>query len=57
MDAHTENVVVLLPIPLDAETRILLDRFAKDVGKHPGRVAAGLLRDLLRDDADAHRSF
>lgn len=51
-DADDEGEV--LPVPLDAETIKLLARFGRAVGKHPTRVAGELLRDLLRDDAEAH---
>lgn len=46
--------VEFVPIPLDRETIVLLARFGRDVGEHPVRVAAALLRDVLRDDAKAH---
>lgn len=51
---HDDDVEVL-PIQLDGETVQLLARFARACGKHPIAVAADLLRDVLRDDADAHQ--
>lgn len=44
-----------LPIPLDRETRLLLRRYSDETGVPPARAASALLRDLLRDDAEAHR--
>lgn len=58
MNPDTEtNVRHVLPLELDAETRELLARFSAACHRHPSKVAADLLRDLLRDDDEAHKSF
>lgn len=49
----TNDDTEIVPIPLDAETRVRLARLARFVGDHPVKVAASLLHDLLRDDEDA----
>lgn len=51
------QITFIVPIALDAETRELLARFSAAVKRSPSRVAADLLRDLLRDDDEAHRPF
>lgn len=50
-----DDDVELVPVPMGRETRRRLARLAEIVEDGPTRVAASLLRDLLRDDEDAHK--
>jgi hypothetical protein len=46
-----EDAVELVPVPMSAETRRRLVRFAAAIGKHPTDAAAELFAELLHDDA------
>lgn len=54
MSLHREDDIEDVPIPLDRDTITRLVRFSRDVGKHPRDVAGALLRDLLKEDEEAH---
>ena len=43
-----------VPIPLDRETIVALARLGRMLGEHPVKIAASLLRDVVKDDALAH---
>jgi hypothetical protein len=57
MASADNNVVRTLLVPIDAETEKLLQALARDARKNPALVAGALLRDVLVDDALAHRPF
>jgi hypothetical protein len=50
-----DDEVEFVPIPLDRETRARLVAVSNESGRHPVEVAGAMLRDVLQDDADAHR--
>lgn len=54
MKPSQEDEVEDVPIPLDRDTITRLVRFSRDVGQHPRDVAGALLRDLLKEDEEAH---
>lgn len=49
-----DDDVELVPVPMDRETRRRLVELSKVIGDQPYRVAGSLLRDVLKEDEDAH---
>jgi len=54
MEPHQDDDIQYVPIAMDRETRRNLVALARDLGEHPVKVAAALLRDVVKDDALAH---
>ncbi len=49
-----DDDIDIVPVEIDRETRERLVRFSVTIGKHPAKVAAELLRDILLDDEESH---
>lgn len=53
--AASEDDIEIVPIPLDRETRARLVAVSNESGRRPIEIAGAILRDVLQDDAEAHR--